>query len=344
MTIKAISIFNIDTLNNKVIALNKSDYGTDFNEYLKGLISIITEGSGRSFNFERETTEIRSLISEIIKKTDFNSIAEIASNRLLNCEITTQKVIEKLGKEIQKGILVHAILEDGINNQYVICKADHSEFIKDEDYKLAKGLPIKKKVFKAFIASYTNENIIQKVLVYDTNQVMAKYWWKDFLELSEIYSDADNTIKAFDAIDKGVFTKIKKDYPRDYLYLRNGTVRYFRANETFRMQDFIENGIGDYHPENPALNIAKIKSDIAELPLKKHFDERFSIIRPMLTARILTKIALTPDIDLHLKQDINNLRHIIFPEKGPDGTKYVKIRVSDEGFNNLMPGKNSNDE
>lgn len=69
--------------------------------------------------------------------------------------------------------------------------------------------------------------MVEEVIVYDTNSSMSKYWWGDFLELSEVYTNKHNTITAFDAIDKGVFTKMKKDFPQDYVYLRNSTVRYF---------------------------------------------------------------------------------------------------------------------
>lgn len=332
MTIQSICIYQIDIENSQVLHIEKNNFGTDFDNYLSGLVQIITKGgNGRCFAFDRETTEVRGLIPKIIANEDFNSIAEIVAKRLLSCELTTQKLIEKLNIEIQKGIVVQAVVEENGHAYYVICKADHSDFLKDEDYILTKGLPIKKRVFKAFVATIRAPNIVDGVVVYDTNASMSKYWWKDFLELTEVYTDKHNTTTAFEAIDKSVFTKIKKEFPQDYVYLRNSAVRYFRANENFEMQDFIYNAIGDYQPYNEKLNVQTLKKTIQELPKTKKFDEKFSIIREEIKAKFLNKIPLTPQIDLHLKEDIQNLESVITAEEDNDGTKFVKIR-SDEGY------------
>lgn len=327
----SIRIFQIDTDNDKVIPVDQTQYGKDFKDYLTGLIEIISEGSGRSFVFERETTEIRALIPRILKKEDFSVISEIAARRLLSCEQTTQAQIKKLGKEIQKGIVVQAIIEKDNMRKYVICKADHSEFLKDGDYTKTKGLPTKKKVFKAFYAIFTEAGNVENVVVYDTNSVMSKYWWGDFLELTEVYTDKHNTITAFEAIDKGVFTKMKKDAPQDYIHLRNSAVRYFRANAGFDMQNFLDTAIGNYEPYSEKLKIEALKNSIKELPKTKKFDEQFSIVKEHVTARFLNKIPLTTQIDLYLKEDIINIENVITAEQDKDGAKYVKIR-SDSGY------------
>jgi hypothetical protein len=342
MNLQSICIYQIDTENSQVVHIEKDNFGPDFDKYLNGLIQIITTGgSGRSFAFDRDTTEIRSLIPKIVAKEDFKTIAEVAAKRLLSCEMTTQKQIEKLKVEIQKGIVVQAVVEEAGTLYYVICKADHSEFLKDEDYILTKGLPIKKRVFKAFVANFQAPNVVDTVLVYDTNASMSKYWWKDFLELTEVYTDKHNTTTAFEAIDKGVFTKMKKDSPQDYVYLRNSAVRYFRAKETFDMQDFLDNAIGDYQPYSEKLSVQTLKKTIQELPKTKKFDEKFSIVREEIKAKFLNKISLTTQIELHLKEDIPNIENIITAEEDEDGTKFVKIR-SDDGyryFNDMKKNK-----
>ncbi|RZK26244.1 MAG: hypothetical protein EOO43_03375 [Flavobacterium sp.] len=334
MIIRSICIYQIDTENSQIIHIEKDKFGAAFDNYLNGLIKIITKGgNGRSFNFDRVTTEIRSLIPQlcVCASEDFQGIAETAAKRLLTCEQTIQQKVEKLNVEIQKGIFLQAVVEDDARIYYVICKAEHSEFLKDEDYELTKGLPIKKKVFKAFIANFQSPDDIDGVLVYDTNATMSKYWWKDFLELSEVYTDKHNTNTAFDAIDKTVFTKMKKESPQDYVYLRNSAVRYFRAKEDFEMQDFLDNAIGDYQPYSQKVNVQELKKKIQELPKTKKFDERFSIVREEIKAKFINRIPLTPQIELHLKEDVLNIESIITAEQDQDGTKFVKIR-SDEGY------------
>lgn len=331
MDLKAISIFQIDPANSTIIHVDKATYGEDFDSYLNGLIDIIFSGNGRSFKFDRETTEIRSLISKITLDHDFQALAEVAAKRLLNCEQIVQKKIDKLDKQIQKGIIVQALLQKNDVLRYVICKAEHSEFLKDEDYKKTKGLPIKKKIYKAFAASFLKDDSISSVFVYDTNSSISKYWWRDYLELEEAYTDEYNTETAFDAIDKVALTKIKKVYPQDYIHLRNSLVRFFRANSSFNMDDYIDNGIGDYEPFDQKLDVDALKYNIKNLAKTHKFDESFEIIKKKIKARFLNTISLTPQIDLQFKEDINNLEQVVFAVEDPDGSKFVKIR-SDNGY------------
>lgn len=328
----SILIYQIDIENEQINPVNKNSYGQDFDKYLGELIGIISTGSGREFQFERETTEVRGLFPKLLDSTNFPEISETVAKRLLSIEKTAQKKIEKLEVKIQKGIVVQAIVRENDCFKYVICKADHSEFLRDEDYQLTKGLPVKKKVFKAFVATFTESIEITNVLVYDTNSVMASYWWKDFLELTEVYTDKHNTITAFYAIDKGVFTKMKKESPQDYVYLRNSVVRYFRANQTFDMNDFIQTAIGDYKPYDPKLKVDTLKDSIRSLPKQRKFDEKFTILKEEVKAKFVNKISLTAQIELHLKEDIDKIEKVITTEVGKAGERYVKI-LSDSGYN-----------
>ena len=66
-------------------------------------------------------------------------------------------------KEIQKGIIVQALITDNGINKFIICKADHNEFLNEINFTLSRGLPIKKKVFKGFhitYITYHNEKIL----------------------------------------------------------------------------------------------------------------------------------------------------------------------------------------
>jgi hypothetical protein len=179
--------------------------------------------------------------------------------------------------------------------------------------------------------------------VYDTNPNLSHYWWKEFLELTKVYSDEDNTENAFEAIDKGVFTKIKKKHPQDYLHLRNSTVHYFRANENFDMQEYLDTVIGNYTPFDSSLDVSEIKTQIRQLPSKPRtpFDEQFTIVKAKIRAKFLNTIPLTSQIDLHLKEDIPNLETIITAEKDADGTRYVKIK-SEQGYQYFSNRQNGN--
>ncbi len=332
MDIEAIKIFKIELDQDAIASIEIEEYGADFNNYLKGLIEIINESNkGRNFNFERDTTEVRVLINRINAGEEFGGIASIVAKRLLVKEKEAQEKIAQLGIEIQKGIMIIGMVNESGIRKFVICKADHNDFLNDTSFTLSRGLPIKKKIFKAFVTTFNDDNSINNVVVFDSNPSMSHYWWKDFLELSEIYDDKHNTKTAFEALDHAIFNKIKNDHPQDYVYLRNSTVRYFRANSAFEMNDYLDNGIGDYQPFDPALNIVELKNKIRKLPETKKFDNQFNILRDQVKAKFINRIPLTTQIDLVLKEDIINLENVISAEEEADGTKYVKIR-SDSGY------------
>ncbi len=332
MDINEIQIFKIDIQQEEVEVIDSTTYGNELVSYLTELFSLVISGSsGRQFEFDRETTEVRAQISRINNNENFVDISKVIADRLLSVEFEAQEKISKLGISIQKGIIVQAKISENGQGKFIICKADHNEFLNEINYRLSRGLPVKKKAFKAFVCNVHNNNTVDGILVYDTNPTDTKYWWKELLELSMVYTDEDNTERAFAAIDKAVFTKIKKDHPQDYTYLRNSIVRYFRSMERFEMQDFLDSAIGNYTPYDTNLNVENLKTKIRELPSKPRspFDNQFNIIKEKVKAKFLSKVKLTSEIDLHIKEDVPE--NTILAEEGTDGVKYVKVR-SEEGY------------
>lgn len=343
MDIINIKIFRIDFHNSEVETIDQASFPADFTTYLEGLIQVMISGSsGRTFSFERDTTEVRASIGRIMSGSDFSEVASTIANRLLTVEQLAQEDIAKLGKEIQKGIIVQALVIENEIRKFIICKADHNEFLNEINFTLSRGLPIKKKVFKGFISTLNNNQTLSDNLVYD--QQLTKYWWRDFLELTKVHSDEDNTQNAFDAIDKGVLRKLKKNHPQDYMHLSNSNVRYFRANDNFDMNEYIENVFNNYLPFDEKLDVEALKNEIRELPSKskKPFDEQFSIIKKQIKKRFIKDVALTPQIELHFKEEIPDLETVVTAVKDSDGTKYVRIK-SEEGykyFNNKLNNGN----
>jgi hypothetical protein len=332
MDITEIKIFRIDFNQDSVDTIDESNFPTDFNLYLKGLIELMISGSsGRVFRFDSDTTQVRGQIATLLNAGDFSNVSTTIANRLLRIEQTAQADIAHLGIEIQKGIVVQALINDGGISKYVICKADHNEFINELNFKLTRGLPIKKKVFKGFICSLNTDQTITDNLVYD--QLQTKYWWQNFLELTKVHSDEDNTQNAFDAIDKGVLIKLKKKHPQDYMHLSNSNVRYFRAKDNFDMNEYIAEVFDGYQPFDSELNIEDIKRKIRSMPSsqKKPFDEQFSIVKKQIKKRFIKEIPLTPQIELHFKEEVPNLESVVTAELGADGTKYVRVR-SEQGY------------
>lgn len=332
MNIVSNSLHLIDVGSGSINAIQIATDNEDLKKYLKELLEKITSSSSkRKFSFERDTTEVKSSLDRIISGEDFSPCAEINARRLLQKEKTAQEEYEQLRYEIQKGVLVQSLVEvDGVM-KIIIAKADHTDYLDGEQFRNRKGFPIRKKIYKAFLAEYNSSNAITEIFVYDTNASIAKYWWSDFLELTEINTDEHNTDRAFEAVDKMIFAKMKSDFPADHNILRNRVLGYFRSSSVFEMDSFIENAFRDYTPVNEDLNVPDMVRKIRELPEKKGFDSHFNIRPEVIKAKKLRSIVpITDKIDLHIKDHIDDLNHIIESYKY-QGEKYIRIKT-DTGY------------
>lgn len=329
-----VKMSKIEIEEEKIDTLNYKDFGDDLEEYLTGLVTLITTGSsGRKFKFSSDTSEVRAQLSKVTITDDFDKITDINVNRLMKCEIKTQKEIQHLDREIQKGVVVQFLVKNDESKKFIICKADQGDFLDDASFKKTRGLPIKKRVFKAFVCDVFDDGSVTDVIVYDTNATVSKFWWDDFLELTKIYSDEDNTINAFEAIDKNVLSKIKAKHPQDYMHLSNNTIHYFRSNDKFDLLEYIENTYTKYEVVDKSLDLTDIVKKIKELPNKKRapFDEQFSIVKNKITKHFIKDIKLTEQIELRFREEIKNLDDVVTYEEGKDGSKFVRIR-SEKGY------------
>ncbi|HCC94791.1 MAG TPA: hypothetical protein DEQ26_10785 [Flavobacteriaceae bacterium] len=334
MNVKFTSLHQIDHIEG-ITEIDISNQSSDLKTYVNRLFEeITTSNSNRQFEFKSQTTEVRNALSKFIND-EYDDASKINSDRLLNIEISAQAAISHLNVDIQKGSLFQAVIEDENNlKSIIISKADHNEYLDEIDFTLRKGLPWKKRIFKAFLVKFDSENNPTNIYVYDTNQKISKYWWDSFLELKEKYTDSHNTKMSLDMIDKKIFSKIKSDHPEDYYILRNSAVRYFRSKSDFELEDFINDTFNNYLPINSDFTTEKLndyKSKIRELPDKWKFDSRFSIKKEDVNKRVSNRFKLTETIDLILKDYVPNIEHSIVSEIDEEGVKWVKIK-SDLGY------------
>lgn len=332
MEILFTSLHQIDHSLDEIKEINVENQGEDLGNYTRKLINEITTSSNkRQFNFKSDTTEVRIAINNFIEK-EYSKGSEINANRLLGVEKTAQAQIAHLDIHIQKGSLFQAVLNNENINEtiIIISKADHNQFLDEEDFTLKNGLPWEKRIFKAFLVKYLDYTP-QEMFVYDTTNRMARYWWDSYLELAEKYTDTHNTKTALEILDKKIFNPIKKKYPADHTVLRNSSIGYFRNNSEFELNEFIENTLNNYLPIDNDLPIQKLINKINELPAKWNFDSRFGIKKEEIKKRQVNKIPLTDKIELVLKDHINDLDNIITSETDSEGNKFIKIRT-DLGF------------
>jgi hypothetical protein len=320
------ALFEINISAEEVLKVSMPAAGSDFDTYLEDLVTQIqSDKSGRNFQFPAHSTGIKSVIATLADKKEDAAFAD-AADRLLVKEIAAQEKIKQLNVDIQKGLLIQALVSENKKEFYIIAKAEHRDFIEEVTFKKLKGLPFKKKIFKSFIAELDSKRNPVNAWVDDTNESIARYWWDDYLELVEVYDDFYNTKRAFDVIDNAIFAPLQKEAKQDYMALRNATIHLFRTSDSFNYDEYVKRVIKKYKPVNKEkVDIERIVERMKDLPEKRKFDRRFDIEPGEIRAKFKKDIPLTPEMDLRIKQDINLKNDVKALEE--NGNKYIRIRT-----------------
>ncbi|RYG22032.1 MAG: hypothetical protein EOO07_01030 [Chitinophagaceae bacterium] len=331
------ALYKIDVAAKNIEQLPDTDEQRELESYIRELLDLIVdEKSSRGYEFTSEHTEVRGLISAIINAQQLDTkkeeeYAEAIAKRLLAKEIDAEEN-SNLKIKLVKGIAVITLIRLSNGEQrFVISKADYNEYLDAESYKRRNGFPIKKKIYKAFSAALDDDQNITKVLVYDTNSTFSVYWWREFLELSEIYNDDYNTEKVFAAIEGNVLNPIKQKHKADFISLWNASVHYFRVKPEFSVEGFLEDIITTYVPYDNKLDVGELAKKVEKQFENGKFDSRFTINPKVINKKFKRTIQLTPQIELNLKDGIQNIEQIIKRYDAPDGSKWVMVR-SNEGY------------
>ena len=326
--LKKVFKFDIDNLRVAEIAL--ADEPDDFTSYLDELIeNVIGDERSKRYAFPDHATNIKHAITSIIAK-DYERPMLDTARQLLRIEQNVQRRIEHLDTEVQKGIMLQSVVEYNGQKLFLIIKAEHSDFINESDNRKATGLPIKKKIFKSFCAYHDAEGNLTYANVSDYKSKISEYWWSTFLELEEVYTNEYNTERAFNALERKIFNRIKERHPEDYMSLRNSTVQYFRANEQLVWADYCDQVFNNYIPEDESLNIEHVRDQARELPEREKFDARFTVVRSMIKKKIIKNVKLTPQLELVIKEDID-WQNTVRSFKDDNGVKYIRIKT-DKGY------------
>ncbi|MCX4359336.1 nucleoid-associated protein [Xylanibacter muris] len=302
--------------------------------YVLELLDYISKTNGdREYLFDDTRLTMRTYVDKLISDIDREDTCENIARMLLDIEIDAQQNIQKLGKEIQRGILIISIVQmTDTDMKVIISKSDYTEFIEEITGNKTNGLPTKKRIFKSFVVNINTEdgnNEIVQLLTFDSNASRATYWWKTFLELKEIRDDERNTQTAFNAIKAKILEPIRKKHRPDYLLLWNATIAYFRGEGDFDIDHYKNNIIGNYTPQDKTLKVAELKEKIEKLPSQCKFDPRFTKCPNVIAAKYKNVLRLTDEIDLLIKHDMPNIRKTIQPYSDNEGNKFIMILSSD---------------
>ena len=197
---------------------------------------------------------------------------------------------------------------------------------------LQSGLPIDKKALKTAIIKVTElgTDVEMEITVTDSSSGIAKYWTDEFLEVTEITSDEQNTKNAFNHIEKVLSQNLKKQAPSDYTELRNNLVGYFKTQTAFQYDELINQVFGTYTFDNPEVSLDDIKEKVNKLVQKEKFDTHFTLVPSEIKARFKKTYKVSDEIELRTNGHIEGLRHIIKATTNTIGEKILEIKVEND--------------
>lgn len=321
-------------------------------EYVQGIINkSVNADNVRYYKMISDKTEIicqiNSLIISLINAKDseiaatelneieaskISFIDKFIAQRLLRSEKKAQEKILKIKKEIRRGSLIQAlVIDEDKNYSFIISKVEHVNILDKADWEKHTGLPLEKEILKTCVISYTNTGEINDIKLFDTNAVVAQYWYEGLLELEPLTSNEQNTKKSFSEIHKILVNNIKTKSQVDYGLLKNSLIGYYNQNVGFDFDDLKEKVFTNYKPQNEdAIDMKDVIRKLNSVS-EKRFDKQFEIVPKVIRKNKITVYKINEEIDLTIKDSVENLKDIIQSEKVEENM-YLKIKVDEETY------------
>lgn len=296
-----------------------------------------SEEDSRQFKFDQKTTEVRAAIQKVIEGQPLSSVAAVIANRLLRQEKQAEKEVARL-KGIHEGMLLQATFARDGTKGLLLAKVDLSEYLGKKNLRSESGIDKKHRILKFCIIEFSAAKDIKTVQVGDTNSIIATYWWKDFLELTEVLTDSTNTKNAFASFDLFLGRQLSKKYPRDYPALFNEVLRQFKRPQPFKFSKFLDAVFDHYRPYHTDLDVQELKRHAKELLNQKKFDSNFTILPQEVEKRFKKTYTLSPQIEVTVVGELKDVADEISAFALDDGTKGVFIK-SEKGFDQFPPHK-----
>ena len=277
-----------------------------------------------------EVTEIESEEMAIRVKSYADDIAQ----RLFDKEKLKQEQIYHMGQNVKKGSLIQAAIKSGDTYAYLLAKVEHSSFVDDSDFSFKSGFSSEqKKIWKTCIlnCSIEDENIlVNEAKIYVSNS--GKYWADDFLELRELSTDAQNTKRAFNAIDTILTREVKKNAPSDYTVIRNTFVGYMKREQQLDYNEMVSVILDNYDADTLSQEcIAELKNKLMKLPENKKFDRLFTAVPKEIKARVKQLYKVNEGIEIKVNDFVQDIKQKISAEEDvTTGAKYIRIMTNNE--------------
>jgi hypothetical protein len=307
--------------------------------FLTELLTFLdAESSVRKFFFPNDREpEARAKILELPEKKTFDLAVSVLATRLYE----KQRAAEVGVIKVQDGDFLTVLYESHGSTHVLLAKLEQMNFLSRGTWQRDSGFPFdEKRLLKTCLCELNfvdGKWEVGEVSIYDSNSTVSRFWWDDFLELTELTNDARNSQRAYAAWKSMLEVVVKPKSKLDYHILQNMVGYYFRSPNNYIHKDAVASLLGSYKPEDPSLNVVALRDRAEKLadqsaPLDKRFDERFTIDPKACNVR-LRPIRLTPEIDLVLKKPLEHLVDVV-KRATIDGKEGVFV-VSPEGYRQL---------
>lgn len=328
-------VYTVDNEKNQVEEV--PDIPNSLNEYVTILVKRNSERKNhREYKFN-DSEVIPTMLRPIIEEKDKNVIDEVffhLAQKLLETQDNVIKSHPNTQKP-QKGSLIFAYYAEHL----LVSKVDFEAFLNTEDYTRITGLPFEKSNEKT-VYMEIEDSMFVNIVASDSNPTIANYWTNDFLEMTPINRDEENTRKMFNQIDNFLKKNVKPVSNRDYTDLRNGLVTYFRNNDSFEANSAVDSIVAeDYEPYDEKLDVLTLRGKLQDkIQHAKKVDTQFKINQKMIKARIRNKYQLLDNVELVTNGEIDNVRDTIFARE-VNGEKSLIVRgIDDKAYNNFYKG------
>lgn len=319
----------------------------EFENFISDLINFITNNSNvKNYKIHDDNTQTVACVKRII--TYANRIAAILereniaeqihdqsvsiADKLLRVEVDAQQRIEATGRNVKRGSLIQALIRDENGSLYfVLAKVEHREWYDGESLLKNLGFPNdKKNVWKSavFQVSLDEDDIVfDRIQVYTDNA--AKYWANLFLELDEERSDSTNTRVVFSTLERTLERCVKKKSESDYTILRNTLIGEMKKPRLINYDEFIDELVLNYQPENQALNMQEVRTQLIEIGNQNKFDKQFQTDPSQVKTGRKNKYKPVSGVELSIVGAIDNLKRDIRSKESDENGRYLEIRCTD---------------
>lgn len=327
--------------------ISEVEIHSNFDDFVTDLLTNINENVvNKIYVPSSQTTQVVNNVRNIFSLIDSSELeieeidqrvklyAEDIAQRLFEKEKLKQEQIYRMGKNVKKGSLIQAAIKNENNYSYLLAKVEHSKFVDDSDFSFKSGFSSEqKKIWKTCILSCNIQNadiVVDEAKIYVSN--VGKYWADDFLELKELSSDAQNTKRAFNAVDSVLMRDIKKNAPGDYTIIRNSFVGYMKREQQLDYNSMISDILDDYEAEILSRDkVSELKNKLLELPEKKKFDRLFTVVPREIRAKIKKLYKVNEGIEIKVNDFVQDIKQKITAEEDTlTGAKYIKIMTNND--------------